>query len=65
MPNHTSFLDIYSLSGFVPRPLKYVSKVEILRVPLIGWAMRMANHIAIRRNDRKSQLQTFKDAVRS
>eukprot|EP00614_Pseudopedinella_elastica_P018382 CAMPEP_0172647358 /NCGR_PEP_ID=MMETSP1068-20121228/240712_1 /TAXON_ID=35684 /ORGANISM="Pseudopedinella elastica, Strain CCMP716" /LENGTH=356 /DNA_ID=CAMNT_0013461635 /DNA_START=103 /DNA_END=1173 /DNA_ORIENTATION=- len=65
VPNHTSFLDIYSISGFIPIRLKYVSKVEILRVPLIGWAMRMARHIAIRRTDRKSQLETFKDTVAS
>lgn len=65
VPNHTSFMDIYALSGFVPRRLKYVSKVEILRVPLIGWAMRMAKHVAIRRTDRRSQLQTFKDTVES
>jgi 1-acyl-sn-glycerol-3-phosphate acyltransferase len=65
IPNHTSFLDIFTLSGFVPRRLKYVSKIEILRVPLIGWAMQMARHIAIRRSDRRSQMQTFKDAVES
>ena len=65
IPNHTSFLDIFSLSGFLPRRLKYVSKIEILRVPLIGWAMQMARHIAIRRADRQSQMQTFKDAVQS
>lgn len=31
VPNHTSFLDILTLSGFVPRPFKYISKIEILR----------------------------------
>lgn len=65
IPNHTSFLDILSLSGFLPRPLKYVSKHEILRIPLIGWAMRLAGHIAIRRSDRQSQLATIKDTVDS
>ena len=30
-----------------------------------GWAMRMAAHIAIRRGDRRSQLQTFREAVDS
>lgn len=27
VPNHTSFVDILVLSGFVPRPFKYLSKV--------------------------------------
>eukprot|EP00622_Pseudochattonella_farcimen_P003578 FR738784.1.p1 GENE.FR738784.1~~FR738784.1.p1 ORF type:complete len:173 (+),score=20.03 FR738784.1:60-521(+) len=45
--------------------MKYVSKIEILRIPLIGWAMRFAGHIAIRRTDRRSQMQTFKDTIQS
>jgi 1-acyl-sn-glycerol-3-phosphate acyltransferase len=63
IPNHCSYLDIFTLSGFLPRPFKYVSKIEVLRIPLIGWAMRLAGHIAIERNDKRSQLQTFKDTV--
>lgn len=62
-PNHCSFLDIFSLSGYIPRRFKYISKIEILRIPLIGWAMGFAKHIAIRRTDRASQLKTLKDAV--
>merc|ERR1719399_1645091 len=62
-PNHCSFLDIFSLSGYLPRRFKYVSKIEILRIPLVGWAMQFAKHIAIRRTDRASQLATFKEAV--
>ena len=62
-PNHCSFLDIFALSGFLPRRFKYISKIEILRIPLVGWAMRFAKHIAIRRTDRASQLQTLKDSV--
>uniref|UniRef100_A0A7S3ETA0 Phospholipid/glycerol acyltransferase domain-containing protein n=1 Tax=Haptolina ericina TaxID=156174 RepID=A0A7S3ETA0_9EUKA len=63
VPNHSSFLDIFALSGFLPRRFKYISKIEILRIPLIGWAMKFAKHIAIRRTDRASQLATFKEAV--
>jgi len=62
-PNHCSFLDIFVLSGYLPRPCKYISKIEILRIPLIGWAMGFAKHIAIRRMDRASQLKTLKDAI--
>eukprot|EP00281_Chroomonas_sp_CCMP1168_P033613 CAMPEP_0206242576 /NCGR_PEP_ID=MMETSP0047_2-20121206/17135_1 /ASSEMBLY_ACC=CAM_ASM_000192 /TAXON_ID=195065 /ORGANISM="Chroomonas mesostigmatica_cf, Strain CCMP1168" /LENGTH=347 /DNA_ID=CAMNT_0053667613 /DNA_START=30 /DNA_END=1073 /DNA_ORIENTATION=- len=63
IPNHCSYLDIFTMSGFLPRPFKYVSKIEILRIPLIGWAMQFAGHIAIKRMDKRSQLQTFKDTV--
>tara|TARA_B110001452_G_scaffold36144_1_gene27726 strand:+ start:86 stop:1069 length:984 start_codon:yes stop_codon:yes gene_type:complete len=64
-PNHGSYLDIFTLSANMPRRFKYISKIEVLNIPLIGWAMRFARHIAIRRGDRRSQLQTFKDAVDS
>ena len=53
-----------------PRPpgrpqVKYISKIEILRIPLIGWAMQFARHIPLRRSDRKSQMETFREAVAS
>jgi len=64
-PNHCSFLDIFALSGYLPRRFKYISKIEILRIPLIGWAMALAKHIAIRRTDRASQLKTLKDAIQT
>ncbi|KAJ8604011.1 hypothetical protein CTAYLR_003358 [Chrysophaeum taylorii] len=63
VPNHTSYLDILTLSGFLPRPVKYISKIEILRIPLIGWAMGFAGHVALRRSDRRSQLDSYKKAV--
>jgi len=65
IPNHCSYLDILTLSGFLGRPFKYISKIEILRIPLIGWAMGFAGHVAIKRADRRSQLETYKQAVQS
>merc|ERR1719310_1273144 len=65
VPNHTSFLDILTLTGFVPRPMKYVSKASILKIPLIGWPMKLAGHIALKTDSRRSQLETFKDTVAS
>lgn len=65
VPNHTSFLDILTLSGFVPKPMKYVSKKDILKIPLIGWPMKLAGHIPLQTESRRSQLQTFKDTVKS
>jgi len=65
VPNHTSFMDILTLTGFIPKPMKYVSKSEILKIPLIGWPMFLAGHIALQTESRRSQLQTFKDTVQS
>jgi len=62
-PNHTSFLDILTLTGFIPRPMKYVSKDSILNIPFIGWPMKLAGHIALKTDSRRSQLETFKNTV--
>ena len=45
VPNHTSLMDILTLSGFVPRPFKYLSKEEIKNMPVIGTAMKLAGHV--------------------
>ena len=46
VPNHTSFIDILVMSGFVPRPFKYLSKSEIADIPVIGKAMKLAQHVS-------------------
>jgi len=63
LANHSSFLDIFSLSAFIPRGFKYVSKLEILQVPLIGWSMQMAGHIPLVREDPMSQLDVVKKTI--
>ena len=57
VPNHTSYFDILVLSGFVPRPFKYLSKMEILDIPLVGMGMRLARHVFLKRNDLHSTIQ--------
>eukprot|EP01034_Spumella_vulgaris_P028083 gene28083-34884_t len=54
IPNHTSYFDIPLLSGYIPRPFKYLSKAEIMRIPLVGFGMRLAKHVFLIRNDAKS-----------
>ena len=46
--NHESFADILLISH-LPFEMKWLSKVEILGIPLIGWMMRMAGDIPIKR----------------
>jgi 1-acyl-sn-glycerol-3-phosphate acyltransferase len=57
VPNHTSFFDILALSGFIPRPMKYLSKAEILSIPIVGLSMKMARHVFLKRNDLRSTLE--------
>mmetsp|Transcript_5910 Transcript_5910/g.6030 ORF Transcript_5910/g.6030 Transcript_5910/m.6030 type:complete len:356 (-) Transcript_5910:86-1153(-) len=63
VPNHTSFIDILIMSGAVPRPFKYLSKSEILDIPVIGWAMKLAKHVFLKRDDLRSTLEVTDTCV--
>jgi len=63
VPNHTSYFDILLLSGFVPRPFKYLSKSEILDIPVVGTGMRLAKHVFLKRNDIRSTIEVADTCV--
>ena len=52
--NHESFVDILLISH-LPTEMKWMSKVEILRIPLVGWMMRLARDIPLTRGDSGSR----------
>jgi len=60
--NHQSFMDILS-SFHLSHPFKYVSKVEILKIPAVGFAMKATKTLTIKRDDRRSQMQAFRECV--
>lgn len=63
VPNHTSFLDILLMSGMVPRPLKYLSKSEVLRIPMVGWGMQLARHVFLDRRNLASALRCTQECA--
>jgi len=60
--NHQSFTDIFSMY-FLNRTFKFVSKASIAKIPLLGASMRMAGHVLLEREDRKSQMQTIRNCI--
>jgi 1-acyl-sn-glycerol-3-phosphate acyltransferase len=48
--NHQSILDILAINTLFLR-LKWVSKIENLKVPVLGWYLRMADYIVIDRSN--------------
>jgi 1-acyl-sn-glycerol-3-phosphate acyltransferase len=56
--NHESFADIFLISH-LPWEMKWLSKAEIFRIPVMGWMMRMAGDIAVRRGERASRLDAI------
>src|SRR5690349_888312 len=46
--NHESFADILLISH-LPWEMKWLSKAELFKVPVLGWLMRLAGDIPIKR----------------
>lgn len=57
--NHESFVDILLISH-LPWEMKWLSKVEILRIPVLGWNMRLAGDVPVERGTRKSAVQAMR-----
>jgi 1-acyl-sn-glycerol-3-phosphate acyltransferase len=51
--NHESYADIFLISHF-PWEMKWLSKDTIFKIPVMGWMMRMARDIPIKRGKRES-----------
>lgn len=49
---HQSAWETFALPGFMPRPLAYVFKRELLRIPFFGWAIGSLDMIHIDRGRR-------------
>jgi len=64
--NHESYVDVFLISH-VPWEMKWLSKEAIFRIPVMGWMMRMAGDIEVRRGDRRSRaeaLEQIRDRLR-
>lgn len=48
--NHASIADPFLLS-FLPLDMRFVAKEELFRTPLVGWLLRLAGDIPVRRGD--------------
>ena len=59
--NHESYADIFLLST-LPWEMKWMSKAEIFKLPLMGWMMRMAGDIPVHRQRADSRREAFEGA---
>ncbi len=64
IPNHQSLLDIVFFNMLRHR-LRWVSKVEIFKVPLVGWEMRMVKYIELVRGNKSSVIKMMEECVKS
>ncbi len=59
--NHVSFIDPIIIAVAVRRPVRFMAKKELFRVPLFGWLLRQFGTFPINRN--RINLQAFKQAA--
>src|SRR6478752_3612821 len=63
--NHESFSDILLISH-LPWEMKWLSKAEIMRIPFIGWCMKLAGDIPVWRgkvDSARNAMATARDAL--
>src|SRR6266849_5230542 len=44
--NHQSFFDIFAISAFMPGEPRSIAKKELLKIPVIGYAMQRGGHVS-------------------
>ena len=58
--NHQSFFDIFACCAYMPGEPRFVAKKELLKIPVIGYALNHSGHILI---DRESGGKAIRNAI--
>ena len=61
--NHQSYLDIPVLMGYVNKPIAFIAKSEILKVPVLSKAMKLMQCTFLVRTDMKQSVKAMAEAV--
>lgn len=56
MSNHQSYFDIFALLVGLPVDFKFIMKKELMRIPILGTAMRRAGYISLDREDNRKAI---------
>lgn len=59
--NHQSILDIL-IVNFLRYRFKWISKIEVNKVPILGWYVRMADYLSVDRGDKESKEKLMESA---
>ncbi len=63
MTNHQSFFDILGLLAYIPVDFKFIMKQELMKIPLLGPAMKRVRYIGIEREDPRKAVRSMKEAA--
>ena len=64
MANHMSFLDGPLLFLVIPQSVRVILKIEIFRIPIIGWAMKFVGFVPVDRKGLKTGRISIEHATR-
>jgi 1-acyl-sn-glycerol-3-phosphate acyltransferase len=62
--NHQSFFDIFAIAAFIPGEPRFVAKKELLKIPVVGYAINRSEHIVIDRQAGGRAIRHAIDVVR-
>lgn len=63
--NHQGLFDILLLLGFIERPMGFIAKKEIKKIPLVSSWMEQMNCVFIDRTNKRTALKVIEDGVMS
>lgn len=63
MCNHQSLIDVGALVLALPIRWRFVAKRELTRIPLLGWALFLSDHILVDRSDRSRSVESLRQAA--
>ncbi len=61
--NHQSYLDIPVLMGYLDKPIAFISKSEVLKVPVLSKAMKLMQCTFLVRTDMRQSVKAMAEAV--
>ncbi|HTR63076.1 MAG TPA: lysophospholipid acyltransferase family protein [Candidatus Binataceae bacterium] len=62
--NHQSFFDIFAVAAYMPGPIRFVAKKELMKIPLVGYSMKHGGHIIIDRQAGGKEIRNALEVAR-
>jgi 1-acyl-sn-glycerol-3-phosphate acyltransferase len=62
--NHQSFFDIFAIAAYMPGPIRFVGKKELMKIPLVGYALKRGGHVIIDRQGGGKEIRRAVEIVR-
>ena len=63
MSNHQSYFDIFALLASLPVDFKFILKKELMKIPILGRAMKSAGYISLDREDNRKAIVSMNMAA--